>query len=226
MEFNTERILRVTRTRSRAKENYDRVSRSYDYPEGIFERKAKFSALKQLIVRNDEIFIEIGFGTGQCLRQIAGAVNSKGKVYGIDISTGMMRMAERRLKKYGLLDRVTLYCGDAMKMPFPDNYFDVVFMSFTLELFDTPEIPLLLAEIKRILKQNARIGIVSLSQEYPESLMIKLYNRAHNKYPELIDCRPIFPSLSLQEAGFKISYTGKLNIMGLPVEVVTAMMPS
>lgn len=225
MEINSEKILRVTRTRTQAKENYDRVSRFYDYLEGLFEKHAKFIGLKHLNIESDEIFLEIGFGTGHCLKQVAEAVKSKGKVYGIDISSGMMKIAEKRLGKNGLIDRVNLYCGDAMNMPYPDNFFDVVFMSFTLELFDTPEIPLLLTEVKRILKQNARIGIVSLLQEEQDSMIAKLYKWAHKKFPIYVDCRPIYPELFLKEAGFKISYTDKLMIMGLPVKVVIGFLP-
>lgn len=226
MDINSEKILRVTRTRSQAKENYDRVSRFYDCLEGMFERRAKFFGLNLLKIMSDEIFLEIGFGTGHCLKQVAEAVKSNGKVYGIDISSGMLKIAERRLRKNGLIDRVNLLCGDAMNMPYPDNFFDVVFMSFTLELFDTPEIPQILSEIKRILKQNAKVGIVSLLQEDQDSLIVKLYKWAHKKYPELIDCRPIYPALFLKEAGFNINYTDKLKIMGLPVEVVTGYLPS
>ena len=224
MGIYSEKLLTVTRTHDQAKENYDKVSRYYDFLEGVFEKKAKYFGIKQLNIKNDEIFLEIGFGTGLCLRQVAERETSNGKVYGIDLSSGMLRMTEKRLKKYGLLDRVNLFRGDAMKMPYPDNFFDVVFMSFTLELFDTPEIPFLLTEIKRILKKSARIGIVSLLQEDHDSLMVKLYKWAHKKYPKLIDCRPIYPELFLNEAGFSTEYKTKLKIAGLPVEVVIGVL--
>ena len=32
-----------------------------------------------------------------------------------------------------------LVCGDTVTLPFPNAAFDVVFMSFTLELFDTAD---------------------------------------------------------------------------------------
>ena len=53
----------------------------------------------------------------------------------------MMRVAEKRLARAGLSERVELRRGDATELPFEDNRFDASFMSFTLELFDTPTYP-------------------------------------------------------------------------------------
>lgn len=44
----------------------------------------------------------------------------------------------KKLVKAKLMDRVELFCGDAMNLTFGDNFFNGAFMSFTLELFDTP----------------------------------------------------------------------------------------
>ena len=92
-------VLRVTRTRSQAKESYDRMSLFYDFLTGVFEQRYKNIALKCLNIRQDETILEIGFGTGQCLKQMAEAVGEGGKVYGIDISSGMLAVSRRRLEK-------------------------------------------------------------------------------------------------------------------------------
>lgn len=70
----------------------------------------------------------------------------------------MIEVTKERLKKEGFSDKVELFCGDATKMPYRDDVFDAAFTSFTLELFDTPEIPVVLKEIKRVLKPNGRLG--------------------------------------------------------------------
>ena len=222
MDNKNEGMLRVTTTRAQTKDNYDRISRVYDYFEGVFEIRSKNICLSHLDIKGDEIFLEIGFGTGFSLNKVARIAGTPGKVYGIDLSTGMREVTEKRLKRSGLLERVSLYCGDAMKMPYKSDFFDAVFISFTLELFDNPDIPLLLEEIKRVMKKNGRLGIVSLSEEDSDGLVVKLYKWAHKRFPVVVDCRPIYLEQILQDAGFRIIFKRKLKIMGLPVEAVTA----
>ena len=158
--------------------------------------------------------MEIGFGTGHCLMQIAEAVGKEGRVCGVDLSPGMLEVSQRRLARAGLLDRVSLRCGDATDLPYADEEFDAAFMSFTLELFDTPEIPIVLSEIKRVLKPSGRLGVVSLSREDGTSLMLRLYEWMHQRMPQYIDCRPIYVEQALKEAGFQVVHSEKEKTLG------------
>ena len=122
--------------------------------------------------------------------------------------------------KKGIADKVELMCGDALTMPYEKEKFDAVFMSFSLELFDTPEIPKVLGEIKRVLKPEGRLVVVSMSKDGKNTLMLKLYEWAHEKFPEYADCRPIYPEKFLSEAGFLIKHKEVLSSFGLPMEIV------
>jgi predicted O-methyltransferase YrrM len=151
-ESKTLHILPVPRTKEEAKQAYDRISRCYDYTIGAFGRRYAKMALELLSIVEGEIVLEVGFGTGHCLKRIAECVGQTGKVYGIDISSGMIEITKKRLEKAGLVDRVELFRGDAAFLPFDDNTLDAVFMSFVLEVFDTPEIPRALEQVKKVLK--------------------------------------------------------------------------
>jgi ubiquinone/menaquinone biosynthesis C-methylase UbiE len=217
-------ILRVLRSKEEAKQFYDRVSRVYDYFIGIFERKYAETALRFLAVKEGETVLEIGFGSGRCLRRIAESVGKTGKVYGIDISSGMLEVTTRRLEKAGVIDRVELCCGDAASLPYGDNVFDAVFMSYTLELFDTPEVPKVLRAVKRVLKEKGRLAVVSLSKENGESRALRLYERVHRKWPKYVDCRPIYLEQSLKDAGYKIRKKERLKLLRLlPLEIVVVV---
>ena len=222
-ELKASGILPVLRTKEEAKRFYDRISKYYDYLTRAFERKHAEMALEHLSIVEGETVLEIGFGTGHCLKWIAEFIGQTGKVYGIDISSGMIEITKKRLEKAGLAKRGDLYCGDAACLPFDGNTFDAVFMSFTLELFDTPEIPKVLEQIKRVLKPEGRLAVVSISKENGESIFLRLYEWTHNKWPKYVDCRPIYVEQSLIDAGYQIKSKEKVKIFRLPAEIIVAV---
>jgi len=219
-DSSQDKISRVYRSKKEAELAYNKMSRTYDLFAGIFESKYRYRTLKYLNIKTGENALEIGYGTGHSLEQMAKSAGETGRIYGIDISFGMLKVAEKRLKKVDLINRVELKCGDAVTLPYQVDRFDAVFMSFTLELFDTPEIPIVLNEIKRVLKPGGRIGIVCMSKGNKPSGIVKLYEWVHQKFPKYADCRPIYVRQSVRDAGFNIQIQETKKLFGLPVEII------
>jgi ubiquinone/menaquinone biosynthesis C-methylase UbiE len=211
---------RVLRSKEEAKDAYDRASKHYDATEGGFEDKTRLKGLAFLEVRPGEHALEIGFGTGKSLVALAQAVGERGLVSGIDISPGMRQVATKRLQAAGLLDRVDMRTGDATSLPWGDCTFDAAFMSFTLDLIDTPEMPVVLGECRRVLKTGGRLCTVSLSRRDPRSLVVRIYEWFHDKFPRRIDCRPILADAALEAVGFTIVEIYHGSIWGVPVDAV------
>jgi demethylmenaquinone methyltransferase/2-methoxy-6-polyprenyl-1,4-benzoquinol methylase len=219
-EKSVDDISRVTRSKAEAKAAYDAMSGWYDLLAGSSERRFREECLKMLNVQAGEAILEIGFGTGEALLSLARSAGKQGKVFGIDISDGMCRRAQMRLRKAGLGDSVELRSGDATTLPFSSESMDAIFIAFTLELFDTPEIPVVIAECRRVLRQEGRIGLVAMAKPDRTGWMVRLYEWAHHAFPVWVDCRPIRSQIFLEEAGFTILDRKERSMWRFPVEIL------
>jgi ubiquinone/menaquinone biosynthesis C-methylase UbiE len=215
-----EPITPVTRSKDQARTSYNRLSRWYDLVAGASEKKYRDYGLAKLNAQEGEHILEIGFGTGHCLLSLARSVGDSGKVYGIDLSEGMLAVSQNRIRDAGLADRVDLRLGDALSLPFASGSFDALFMSFTLELFDTPEIPELLRRCRAVLRPGGRLVVASLVKE--AAVAVRLYEWFHRKMPVIVDCRPIYAQAALTGAGFDICDVTAFSMWGLPVEIILA----
>lgn len=213
-------VLPVETTRRQAQRTYGRLSRFYDFTEGLPEIPAKNLALRLARAAPGETVLEIGPGTGWALRRLSRAVGRDGLVCGVDISPGMLAVAREKLLGRSAL----LALGDAAALPATSERFDLVFTSFVLELIPTEEIPTVLGEVMRVLRPGGRLVVVSLSRESP-NLVTRLYEWGHKRLPRLLDCRPIYARRSLEAAGFEITKARRTGILGLPVEVVVGEKP-
>jgi len=212
-------IQRVFQTKAETKAFYDKISHVYDLLAEHSEGPIRRAGLEKLAAQPGERVLEIGFGTGHSLVYLAQSVGPTGRVFGLDLSERMLDVARDNLHKAGLVDRVELSCGDGVRLPYPANSLNAIFMSFTLELFDSPEIPKVLDECKRVLRPGGRIVVAAVSKEGNNGVILHVYEWSHQHFPNLVDCRPIFVRQSLETAGFRIE-SSEMKMMWVPVEVV------
>jgi ubiquinone/menaquinone biosynthesis C-methylase UbiE len=214
-------IERVPRTSQQAATAYTRLSRWYDRLGGSEEPHIA-EGLQLLNAQPGERALEFGFGTGNGLVALAYGVGETGRVFGIDLSPGMIKVAHQRIEKKQLTGRVSVQRGNVLQLPYAANTFDVVFSSFMLDLIDTPDLPIVLNECRRVLCANGRVGLVSMSKACAGNVVVKVYERFHRWLPALIDCRPIYVQSLLTTAGFQIETAQTRSMWGLPVEIVIA----
>lgn len=208
-----------------ARHFYDRISGVYDALADASEHEARELGLRLLGPSGDERVLEIGFGTGHALVEIAERLSDEGRVFGIDVSPGMLEIAGGRVRQAGLEDRIELRLGDAQALPYETGSLDAAFASFTLELFPETQMAVVLGEVARVLRPGGRLGVVSMLDDGRKRAMVDLYRFLHRHFPHIVDCRPIDVRAYLERAGFEIVAHEGVTIWGLPVLAVVGRRP-
>jgi demethylmenaquinone methyltransferase/2-methoxy-6-polyprenyl-1,4-benzoquinol methylase len=212
-------ISPVMRSKNQARANYNRLSRWYDWIAGSEDRYRQLG-VQALNLQPAERLLEIGFGTGTCLLDFARQAGPDGWICGIDLSDGMAVVANECISTAGLGGQVSLILGDAAELPVADQSFDAIFASFTLELFDTPEIPSVLQQCSRILQPGGRLVVVTLVKTDQPGFAERIYEWFHAHMPVTVDCRPIWAQPAMKEAGFEIIDVISEKMWGLPLEII------
>ena len=219
--MDEKRVLRVRADNTAMKRMYTKFSKIMSFIEKSEKslRKKSFELLK---LQSGEKVLEIGFGRGTALIEISKTVGGTGEVFGIDLTPEMVKTARINLAKHHI-SNVKVREADARNLPYKNGYFDVVYMASTLELFDTPEIPIVLNEIKRVLKPTGRICIVSIPREGREdSFGVRVYEWSHRTFQSYASCRPIYVEDVIKKAGYKIIKTQVIGVF-FPMKIVIAI---
>ena len=110
--------------------------------------------MKELLaVQEHDHILEIGFGTGKLIAEIAPFVTT-GVIEGIDVSATMVALAAKRNKRSIVEGRVILQQGDFEDIAYPENRFDLICSANTIYFWAHPD--RCVQKIWRILKPGAR----------------------------------------------------------------------
>jgi ubiquinone/menaquinone biosynthesis C-methylase UbiE len=156
---------------------YNKIAWSYNLSQRIYfwlkfggERKFREPFLCELSIKDSDKVLEISTGTGDNFRFL----NKKAEYYGLDISMGMLRQAQKHLKKWKI--NSVLIHAEGEDLPFKDNYFDVVFHCGGINFFNDKQKAI--KEMVRVAKPGTKILIVDetdklVKQNYQRNPIIK-----------------------------------------------------
>lgn len=135
---------------------FDDVAARYDITNDVMsmgqDRRWRGQVLAAVDPQPGEVILDIAAGTGTSSEpfEAAGA-----KVVPGDFSLGMLKVGKKRRRDLGFT------AADAMRLPFGDNTFDAVTMSFGLRNVEDPVKAL--AEFHRVTKPGGRVVICEFS---------------------------------------------------------------
>ncbi|GAB2613728.1 demethylmenaquinone methyltransferase [Paractinoplanes abujensis] len=137
-------------------EMFDGVAERYDLTNTVLafgqDRGWRRATRAALALRPGERVLDVGAGTGISTEELG---RSGAFAVGADLSTGMLR-AGRRVRA-----EVPLVAGDALKLPFADETFDAVTISFALR--NVVEVEGALRELARVTRPGGRLVICEFS---------------------------------------------------------------
>lgn len=143
---------------------FDNIAKRYDFLNhflslgiDIYWRKRVVKLLKK---KQPKTILDIATGTGDLAIEMM-ALNPT-KIVGADISKGMLDVGREKIKKKKLDKVIELQEADSENLPFEDNSFDAVTVSFGARNFANLEKGL--REMNRVLKPGGTLVILEFSQ--------------------------------------------------------------
>jgi demethylmenaquinone methyltransferase/2-methoxy-6-polyprenyl-1,4-benzoquinol methylase len=180
--------------------NYDNLNRVISFGIDVKWRK---KVLKIVSDSKPKVILDIATGTGDLA--ILMAKSNAEKIIGLDISAGMLEVGRKKVEEKNLSNRIELILGDSENMPFDDNYFDAITVSFGVRNFENLEKGF--AEILRVLKPNGVFVILETSvpdktpyrqgyRFYTKNILPvigKLFSKDNSAYGYLSESAAAFP---------------------------------
>ncbi|MGI9174333.1 MAG: class I SAM-dependent methyltransferase [Rhodothermales bacterium] len=140
---------------------YDRVVGRYDvavllyYALGYRYHAYRRHAIKALHLQPGDTAIDLGCGTGVNLAALREAVGAEGRVIGVDLTSGMLAEAQRRVELRGW-QNVRLVQSDAAAFAYPART-NGVLATFSISMMPAPEC--VIARAAEALAPNGRFAL-------------------------------------------------------------------
>ena len=106
--------------------------------------------------------LDLATGTADVLIMLANEEPRIERAIGIDLAEGMLNIGRSKVEAQNMQDKILLQHGDAQALPFLDNTFDCITISFGIR--NVPDLRLALLEMYRVLKKDGRVLILELSK--------------------------------------------------------------
>lgn len=153
---------------------FNNISGTYDFLNhflslgiDVIWRKKAINSLK---VIQPKIILDVATGTGDFAFE-SQKILKPDRIIGIDISQGMLDVAQRKINKRNLNDKIEVQLGDSESLIFEDHTFDAVTVAFGVRNFENLQKGL--NDIYRVLKPGGKAVVLEFSN--PKKFPIKQF---------------------------------------------------
>lgn len=160
---------------------FDKVAFSYDLQNSILSLGRDIAWRKKLAamldIPSDGIILDAATGTAE----VALAISKRHpgcKIVGLDFSPSMLELGLKKVRNLEGNSVLVLSAGDICHLPFQDNLFDTVTISFGIRNVDDRNKGIM--EFNRVLKPGGRLFIMEFA--YPDSRILKPLYSFYFKY--------------------------------------------
>lgn len=130
-------------------------------------RAWKWFAVAQSGVKPGHKVLDLAAGSADLSIKFADKVGDEGLVFVTDINAAMLEQGRRRMADAGHAGNTEFCLVNAEKLPFADNFFDCITISFGLRNVTHKEVAL--AEMQRCVKPGGRVLVLEFSQPTNEA---------------------------------------------------------
>lgn len=164
-DFGFQRVAEDDKARQ-VREVFDSVAPKYDLMNDVLSfgmhRLWKCYAIHKADIDRGMKVLDLASGTADLSLKFAKLVGKDGEVWPTDINRSMLSLGAQRLRQAGF-DMPVVQC-DCEELPFPDNTFDVVIVSFGLRNMTHKDRAL--AEMQRVCKPGGKVMVLEFSKVY------------------------------------------------------------
>ncbi|AJI57769.1 ubiquinone/menaquinone biosynthesis methyltransferase family protein [Francisella philomiragia] len=126
-------------------------------------------------VRKGDKVLDLAGGTGDLAYKFCQMVGSQGKVVLSDINSSMLEVGKEKLTNKGCVGNIEYVQANAEYLPFPDNYFDCITISFGLR--NVTDKAKALASMCRVLKPGGRLLVLEFSKP-----IVPMLSKVYDEY--------------------------------------------
>ena len=178
IDFGYRQVLKEEKVK-RVADVFHSVADKYDVMNDLMSfgihRIWKKITIEYSSVRKGQKVLDLAGGTGDLTAKFSQLVGDNGLVVLADINESMLKVGRDKLRDKGLFKNIEYIQANAEELPFADNYFDCITISFGLR--NVTDKDKALRSMWRVLKPGGRLLILEFSKP-----QYKILNKAYDLY--------------------------------------------